>query len=63
MRGSMTGEHDDARGIRMKHSVDEAGVETAPAPERTSRFRTHDEDEDEDRIALQKSPHALGRLR
>ena len=63
MRGSMIGERGDARGIRMKQSVDDIGVENARVLQRTSRFRAHDEDEDEDRVALQKSPATLGRLR
>ena len=63
MRGSMTGEHDDGRGIRVKQSVNEVGVESAPALQRTSRFRMHDEDDDEDRLALEKSSAVLGRLR
>jgi len=63
MRGPMIGERDDARGSRMMPSVDDMQVENARVLQRTSRFRSHDEDEDEDRVALQKSPYTLGRLR
>ena len=63
MRGSMFGDPDDGRGIPMKQSVDDIGVEKARVLQRTSRFRTHDEDEHEDRVALRKSTDTLSRLR